>query len=685
VNGRGVLLMTAVLAAAGNCGHGRNGPLIGAGAPATETRDELLVATGDAVWRGDLTAAHATLTRLADRERGKADSALDFWSELLALLRCEPLAKVPRANRNDPALSDPWDGLRRLAQIERVRLAREGVPANAAAGGGHLKVGLGEQQMVWPVEKERWTDELPMPAIVSRCAAEPPAQAKGRDDGELIPPMSATATVPEVALVASAAWSLPAEHPATPLLLVQAAVLSIGRGDAKAAIEPLTRLDELAAAARLAPAERERVVLAHALAALSAPTTKPDVLLAKGRAALALKVNPPARRALSLLLAERLAAAGRVDDAAATLGPPPHGDDAIGRYIAFKQMEMHVRAGRGGPLLAEAREVLGRRSHAEVENDPASTAVMDIALRTLLTSPISDETLEVLESLGPPRERLGRAEAFAQTALEAGVFRSAMATFLWLYENDSDPNRQLQNLARASVAAARAGDRAEFTRTFRLLAGQEDRLDDKKTADKKTADKKTADKKTADKKTADKKTDRGDTPDKPDPLERRPRDSGLIASAESDRAREKKRAARSVNWQRALLVVARDALPALVENDDQPNLATLVDTLKRHLGDSGRGPVDEELTTLYRAASAHLKTGARAYAETVGANRRPILLGDVLIGRKYDVPAPRIDLSRALDEIGMLVFVPRRGNDASSAAIERWPGRAGVAWTGSRS
>ena len=68
------------------------------------------------------------------------------------------------------------------------------------------------------------------------------------DDGELIAPTPATATVPEVALVASAARSLPAEHPATPLLLVQTAVLNIGRGDAKAAIEPLARLDELAAA-----------------------------------------------------------------------------------------------------------------------------------------------------------------------------------------------------------------------------------------------------------------------------------------------------------------------------------------------------------------------------------------------------------------------------------------------------
>ena len=31
-----------------------SGPVVGAGAPVAETRDELLVATGDAVWRGDL-------------------------------------------------------------------------------------------------------------------------------------------------------------------------------------------------------------------------------------------------------------------------------------------------------------------------------------------------------------------------------------------------------------------------------------------------------------------------------------------------------------------------------------------------------------------------------------------------------------------------------------------------------
>jgi len=667
------------------CSHGRSGPLLGAGAPVAETRDELLLATGDAVWRGDLTAAHATLTRLADRERGMADTALDFWSELLALLRCEPLARVPRPGSSDRALSDPWDALRRLAEIERVRLVREPRSTATESVGGHLKTGVGERDLVWPVEHERWSDEFPMPAVVSRCAPVQATQAArtdgaeaARTDGaEAAPIATGTAGEPELALVSASAGQLPIEHPATALLLVQTAVLNISRGDPREAIAPLARLEQLAPAG-LTPAENDRVVLASALATIADPAAKPDLLLARGRAALALKINPPARRALSLLMAERLITAGRADDASATLGPPPHGDDAIGRYIAFKQMEAHARASRLGPLLAEAREVLARRSHDEVENDATSLAIMEIALRTLLASPVSDETLEVLESLGPPRERLGRAEAFAQAALEAGAYRSAMTTFVWLQENDRDPNRQLQNLARASVAAARAGDRVEFARTFRLLAGQEETFAEVDKPDRK--DKK------ADKKPGNvDRPDKGDKPERADRPDRRPRDGAMIASAETEKVREKRRAARSVNWQRALLVVARDALPALVENDDQPNLATLVDTLKRHIGDAGRGPVDEELTTLYRAASAHLKSGARAYAETIGSARRPILLGDVLIGRKYNVPAPAIDLSSAIDEIGTMVFVPRRGNDASTASIVRWPGLMGVAWTGSRS
>ncbi|HEY7370958.1 MAG TPA: hypothetical protein VIF57_02185, partial [Polyangia bacterium] len=553
--------IAAAIGMAAGCGHGPSrGPVLGAGAPVPETRDELLVATGDAVWRGDLAAAHATLTRLADREHGMADSALDYWSELLALLRCEPLAHVPRTSGHDRALSDPWDGLRRLAQIERVRLARE-APATATPLGGHLKTGYTDTELVWPVEHELWSDEQPMPALVSRCAALQPGQAGGADGADAPPPATGAATAPELALVSSAAGLLPAGHPATPLLLVQAAVLDISRGDPSAALVPLARLEQMAPPG-LTPGERDRVVLANALAALADPAAKPDTLLVRGHAALALKISPPARRALSLLLAQRLAAAGRADDASALLGPPPHGDDAVGRYIAFKQMEVHARAGRFALLLAEAREVLARRPHQEVEDDATSTAIMDIALRALLASPVSDATLEVLESLGPPRERLGRAEAFAQAALEAGAFRSAMATFVWLYENDQDANRKLQALARASVAAARAGDRAEFARTFRLLAGQEDRSEP---ADGKGAPRGKADPQAE--KRADRRTDRradpaakpkADAADKDDRRNKldRPADGALIASSEREHARDKRRATLSVNWQRALLVVA---------------------------------------------------------------------------------------------------------------------------------
>jgi hypothetical protein len=234
------------------------------------------------------------------------------------------------------------------------------------------------------------------------------------------------------------------------------------------------------------------------------------------------------------------------------------------------------------------------------------------------------------------------------------------------------------------VAAARAGARAEFARTFGELAGQEVEVAAAAPgavvvagADAKPAGKpagKTAGKPAG--KANTKSTKQAGASTSAPAL-----DFGLIASAEAEGHHAKQRAALSTDWQRALLVVARDALPALVDNDDQPDLATLVATLKRHLDDAGqKGPVDEELTTLYRAASAHLKTGPRAYAETVGASRRPILLGDIMIGRSYQVRVPTVDLTPALEEAGPLVFVPRRGTDPSS--LQRWPGTFRIMWTG---
>ena len=134
-----------------------------------------------------------------------------------------------------------------------------------------------------------------------------------------------------------------------------------------------------------------------------------------------------------------------------------------------------------------------------------------------------------------------------------------------------------------------------------------------------------------------------------------------------------------MNWQRALLVVARDALPALVENDDQPNLATLVDTLeappRRRRPRSRRRGADHALPRRQRAPQvgrARLRRDGRRRAAADPARRR--------------ADRPQVRRARAAASIcrrrstrsGPLVFVPRRGNDASTASIAtvaRPPGR----------
>jgi hypothetical protein len=231
-----------------------------------------------------------------------------------------------------------------------------------------------------------------------------------------------------------------------------------------------------------------------------------------------------------------------------------------------------------------------------------------------------------------------------------------MEAFLWLMNNDPDENRRLHHLARASVAAARAGDRARFSSTFALLSGEGDRL------------------------AAEAPAEAGPRPGKTPPdREKRTKTSsggGLIASPDAERVYRARLNERSLSWQRAMLVVARDALPALVESDDQANLKTLVDRLQQHLTAHGRGPVDAELTTIYRAASAHLRAGARGYAERVGTGRRPILLGDIAVARSFEVRTPRVPLLPRGP--ASLLWVPASGNDASAGRLKRWTAPLGV-------
>ena len=316
-------------------------PWVGAQVPAVVSRERLLTETGEAVWRGDLATAEVALTALADRERGQPDSALDFWSEMLALLRCEPLARVPRVSPAALPLRDPWVQLRRLVQIERVRLSRA-LPEPPKAGrmmarsDGQAKgpgaATPGTTQVTTQVTKRSHLAHRER-ALERRAAGSrardplPPRQSDSFSAGAAM--TSAPAADAEIALVAGTAGLLPPEHPATAPLLLQAAVLEMAHGRAAPAVATLARFDAVGGARDnvLALRERSDAIFTDALAAITDPAVAPDLAMEKSRAAFRLDLPASVRRSLALLLADRLVAAKRPDDAVAILGAPPHGDD----------------------------------------------------------------------------------------------------------------------------------------------------------------------------------------------------------------------------------------------------------------------------------------------------------------------------------------------------------------------
>lgn len=639
---RGPVLIVGAAVAAG-CAAAPGGAHVGAALPAPEAPGQLLERASAAIWRGDPRAAEAALAEAAERAAGRHDPALDFWSELFALLRCDPLRDLPRPLRG-PA--NAWEELRRLVQIERVRLSRrlgEGQRARPALEAEtDYTAPAPAGSVAWPAEDEQWPDEELRPlALPDRCAA-------GVDDQALA---SGAARAPELALVEEVTVRLREEHPARPLLLLDQAVLLIARGRDGDAARPLALLEEThdVTAAVLAPAEQATLAAVTALAAVAAEPAGPRAI-ARLRLALERADLPrSARRHLTLQLAESLRAARRGDEATALVGPPPHGDDPAGRALALGQAEAHARAGRRAELLAEARAALAGQLFAEVEADGRLAALLDLAVRALLQSPVAAETFETLEALGVPGERLRRVEHFAAVADREKVPAAALAAFLWMAEQDRNPSRKLHHLARAAVAAARAGDHAEFVRLLGVVAG------DGEEAGTRAAE----------------------------PPGRRGATGAVAAAGTAPAARpvpawRGRAGRRTTDWLRALLVVARDSLEALVEAGDGKGLGLLVDVLQRHLVEGGRGSLDDELTVVYRAARSHLDAGPRAYAERVGQPRRPILLGEIALGAP--LPGAARGTRWVPPEPGTLVFVPRSGTDPSAANLLRWPEPLGVAW-----
>ena len=686
-------------------------PVAAAWTPAA--RDAALARAATAVWSRRLPEAHEALLAIADRARGQGDPALDFWSELLALLRCEPVARPPGASRG---AMGAWDQLRRLVQIERLRvtaMAELDEQGERKVAGRRVEIAAPPRDtLVWPVEAERWDDEAPLGRAVTDYCAPPnaaPAPASASDLGKAASAVMVVVAPageapprprpqdPRWRLIAELTDSLPETHPALPALLLEEAVLALDGDHPAAALESLDGLPSDARAVAATGVDPAAVALVRAVAADAAavageanqprnprtgsepPAMRSDEQSSSSRdanqphrrqeavarleAALPFEWPAALRRGLIFRLSEQLRAAGRADEAARAIGPPPHGGDLLGRYLAWRQVDAHAKAGRRAEALAEARAALGSLRRATVDGDPALAAIDDLAVRLLIAASLVPETMEVLESLGAPSERLGRVERFAQTATAAGVHASGLGAFLWLAENDPDPGRRLHHLARASVAAARAGDGKQFARTFALLAGQEE--DDPNDPLQNSLAKKNP---------SSSSSSSSSSSPSPSPSPRS--SSSFIASAEGERLTRTRRRDLSLGWQRAMLVVARDALPALVDNDDQANLKVLVERLQRHLTTHGRGPVDAELTTIYRAASAHLREGARGYAERVGNAKRPILLGDVAVERTLPVRAPVVRIIPRGPQA--VLWVPRAGTDPSPERLARWQDPLGV-------
>jgi hypothetical protein len=129
----------------------------------------------------------------------------------------------------------------------------------------------------------------------------------------------------------------------------------------------------------------------------------------------------------------------------------------------------------------------------------------------------------------------------------------------------------------------------------------------------------------------------------------------------------------SGEWERELLYATRDALPLCRASRERRALASLVATLQQYLRAARAGKTYVELADLYRVASTQVvgPGDARAYAEKLGANRVPLLLGELAIDpRAKDVPPPTELGPRAIHGAHSLLCLPAGGH------CEPWAGPA---------
>ncbi len=557
---------------------------------------------------GDAGGAYALLAERIDEaktERGARDTR--FWADLLRYLRCEALG--PKL-AGDDALAEG----RALLDAELLRLARqrrEERPSGPEAwiAGGRLSWKLpaapaSAKMIRWPVEDERWSDETPvLPAPEVKCGRAAPVEPKKESER-----LSAEAEAMRTLRLA-----LPPGTPTRVALLLDEAVLRARLADWPEVWVLVRLTDEEAkrpGAGPLAPSEQAELAL---LAGLAAERDGRDgAALEQWDRAAALPLSKEVALFVDVRRQRLLVAAGRLREARALLDRYNGAPGDLGRYLRYRNALVRFQTNDEGALLAMARQLLGKRRAADNAADPIARASEELVYLQLARHPMTPETVEVVESLGPPDELLLRMEALGTIAVERGRPALGVQVFQWLMARQPAGYTRPIYLSRLAAAGAGADDLKVFQESFQALVEET--------------------------------------------LAPPPKEKGRRA------ARKK-----PIEWDRQILLATRDSVEPLVARKRFAALKVMVDELQKYL--RAKKPPWPELTELYRLASTQLPTGPRAYAETVGSEHAPVWLGEVTLDRpRQSVPEPTLILPR-LEGPETLVCLPDgRGR------CERWLG-----------
>src|SRR5262249_32494147 len=121
-------------------------------------------------------------------------------------------------------------------------------------------------------------------------------------------------------------------------------------------------------------------------------------------------------------------------------------------------------------FFALARGLLAPRSTEEVRGDRVLREVADLAAVRITEHPFGPQVIEILESLGSPRELGGRLDHAADVALAPGRAAFARAAWSWLSAREKNPYMQPYLQARIVVATLAIGDARGFAQGYTALA-----------------------------------------------------------------------------------------------------------------------------------------------------------------------------------------------------------------------